>query len=147
MHDIEVTNGDECVTVKSPSDAFTIESIHCNLSGGTAIGSLGTGTSVTNIKYVNLYMNVADACYIKTNNGDGVVDNIEWTNVIVHGGAYVLTVNEAWGGDRGSTGVQISNLRFKVSNDLSTFRTSPCGVGVDLNNHSIDLDITELARI
>ncbi|KAB8216035.1 RGase C [Aspergillus novoparasiticus] len=113
VHDIEVTNGDECVTVKSPAADFLIENIYCNLSGGTAIGSLGTGTNISNIHYRNLYMNQADACYLKTHNGDGIVKNIVWENVIVHGGPYPLAVNEAWGKDVGSTGVQVQNLTFR----------------------------------
>ncbi|KAH8829184.1 pectin lyase fold/virulence factor [Flagelloscypha sp. PMI_526] len=113
VHDVEVSNGDECVTVKSPSHNLLIESIYCNLSGGTAIGSLGTGTNVTDVHYQRLYLNRADGSYLKTNNGDGIVKNILWENVIVHGGPYPLTVNEAWGDDRGSTGVQVSNLTFR----------------------------------
>lgn len=34
VHDVEVTNKDECVTVKSPSKYILIESIYCNWSGG-----------------------------------------------------------------------------------------------------------------
>ncbi|KAL9625061.1 MAG: hypothetical protein Q9160_000790 [Pyrenula sp. 1 TL-2023] len=114
-HDIEVTNGDECVTVKSASRNILIENIHCNISGGTAIGSLGLDTSISKVYYRNLYMNQADACYLKTNGGTGTVDSITWDNVIVHGGAYILAVNEAWGTDRGGSGVKVSNLSFKVS--------------------------------
>lgn len=44
IHDIEVSNKDECVTVKSPASNMLIENIHCNWSGGCAIGSLGVGT-------------------------------------------------------------------------------------------------------
>jgi rhamnogalacturonan hydrolase len=44
VHDVEVTNKDECVTVKSPSSHMLIEDIYCNWSGGCAIGSLGTDT-------------------------------------------------------------------------------------------------------
>ncbi|KAL3470353.1 pectin lyase fold/virulence factor [Aspergillus californicus] len=113
VHDVEVSNGDKCVTVKSPSSNFLIESIYCNLSGGTAIGSLGEGTDISNISYQNLYMNGADACYLKTNNGDGTVTSVSWDNVYIHGGSYVLAINEAWGEDVGSTGVQLSDLTFK----------------------------------
>lgn len=114
VHDVEVTNGDECVTVKSPSKNFLIESIYCNISGGTAIGSLGLGTSVSNIYYRNLYMNQADACYLKSNGGTGTVSDVTWETVIVHKGAYILTINEAWGTSDGGAGVQVSNLYFKV---------------------------------
>lgn len=91
-----------------------IKNIYCNLSGGTAIGSLGTMTNISNIHYRDLYMNSADACYLKTNNGNGTVSNIIWEDVIVHGGPYTLTLNEAWGVDSGSTGVQLRNFTFKV---------------------------------
>lgn len=40
MHDIEVTNRDECISVKSPSNNILIEDIYCNQSGGMSIGSL-----------------------------------------------------------------------------------------------------------
>lgn len=118
VHDIEVTNGDECVTVKSPAKNFLIESIYCNLSGGTAIGSLGVNTSVENIEYHRLYMNQADACYLKTHNGDGYVKNVLWDEVIVHGGPYPLAINAAWGPDIESTAVKISNLTFQVSSSF-----------------------------
>jgi rhamnogalacturonan hydrolase len=123
VHDVEVTNGDECVTVKSRARNFLIGNIYCNLSGGTAIGSLGRGTDVQNIHYRNLYMNEADACYLKTNGGDGLVSNILWEDVIVHSGPYPLAVNENWGPNRGSTGVRVANLMFRVSrSSFSPFR-------------------------
>ena len=40
LHDIEVTNRDECISVKSPSNNILIEDIFCNQSGGMSIGSL-----------------------------------------------------------------------------------------------------------
>lgn len=40
LHDIEVTNRDECISVKSPSENVLIEDIYCNQSGGMSIGSL-----------------------------------------------------------------------------------------------------------
>lgn len=114
VHDIEVTNGDECVTVKSPAHNFLIEDIYCNLSGGTAIGSLVRDTDISDIHYRNLYMNQADPAYVKSHNGDGTVQNVLWENVIVHGGPYVLALNQAWGDDIGGKGVQLSNLTFRV---------------------------------
>lgn len=50
-----VTNRDECVTIKNPSKNYKIERIWCNQSGGSAIGSLGTGTAIENIYYKNIY--------------------------------------------------------------------------------------------
>lgn len=60
IHDIEVTNGDECVTVKSPANNLLIEDIYCNISGGCSIGSLGTGTNISNVSYKQIYANQAD---------------------------------------------------------------------------------------
>jgi rhamnogalacturonan hydrolase len=105
--------------VKSPSTNILIEFIYCNLSGGTAIGSLGGNTSVKNIVYKHLYMNSADACFIKTNDGSGEVANIIWDTVIVHGGPYPLTINSHWGDAGSGSGVLIHNLTFKVRFDLS----------------------------
>jgi rhamnogalacturonan hydrolase len=50
LHDIEVTNRDECISVKTPSSNVLIEDIYCNQSGGMSIGSLtanGTPASST----------------------------------------------------------------------------------------------------
>jgi rhamnogalacturonan hydrolase len=44
VHDVEVTNKDECVTVKNPSNHIQVENIYCNWSGGCGMGSLGNGT-------------------------------------------------------------------------------------------------------
>ena len=55
IHDVEVTNGDECVTIKNPSSNHQIERIWCNQSGGSAIGSLGSGTTIQNILYRDIY--------------------------------------------------------------------------------------------
>jgi rhamnogalacturonan hydrolase len=44
VHDVEVSNKDECVTVKSPSKNILVENIYCNWSGGCAMGSLGANT-------------------------------------------------------------------------------------------------------
>ncbi|KAJ5359008.1 pectin lyase-like protein [Penicillium cataractarum] len=114
IHDIEATNGDECVTVKNPSSNFLIESIYCNLSGGNAIGFLWTGTDISNITYRHIYANKADPCYIKSNGGNGTVKNILWDTVIVRGGPYPLTINSDWeSADGGADGVFMTNLTYK----------------------------------
>jgi rhamnogalacturonan hydrolase len=35
IHDIEVSNRDECVTIKNTAQHMLIEQIYCNWSGGT----------------------------------------------------------------------------------------------------------------
>ena len=57
VHDVEVTNRDECVTIKNPSSNYEINRVWCNQSGGCAIGSLGSGTAIENIVYKNVYSN------------------------------------------------------------------------------------------
>jgi hypothetical protein len=63
VHDVEVTNKDECVTVKvfpkeaqnvasahnaqSPASYILVENVFCNWSGGCAIGSLGADTGIS----------------------------------------------------------------------------------------------------
>lgn len=61
MHDIEVTNRDECISVKSPSNNLLIEDIICNQSGGMSIGSLtaditdlSTAAAVSNVTMRNI---------------------------------------------------------------------------------------------
>jgi rhamnogalacturonan hydrolase len=115
IHDIEATNGDECVTVKSPASSFLIESIYCNLSGGNAIGSLSTGTNISDITYRHIYANWADPCYIKSNGGNGTVQNILWDTVTMRDAAYPLAINSGWQSeDGGGDGVFFKNLTFKV---------------------------------
>lgn len=114
VHDVEVTNGDECVTVKSPSHNILVESVHCNISGGCAIGSLGLGTNVSNIMYNNIYERNAGGLYIKSYGGTGTMSDCTFNNFIVHGSAYTLTNNAYWNHDSGGIGVQFTNLSYTV---------------------------------
>lgn len=36
LHDIEVSNRDECVTIKNPAQYMLVENIYCNWSGGAS---------------------------------------------------------------------------------------------------------------
>ncbi|KAK1672838.1 pectin lyase fold/virulence factor [Colletotrichum godetiae] len=52
IHDIEVTNRDECVSVKSPSNHALVENLVCNQAGsGISIGSLNVSASIANINF------------------------------------------------------------------------------------------------
>ncbi|KAJ5935775.1 hypothetical protein N7466_005322 [Penicillium verhagenii] len=113
IHDVEVTNKDECVTVKSPAQNILVESIYCNWSGGCAMGSLGTDTNISDITYRNIYTWSSNQMYmIKSNGGSGSVSNLILENFIGHGNAYSLDIDQAWSsmstvdGD----GVQLSNI-------------------------------------
>ncbi|KAF8914337.1 rhamnogalacturonan-hydrolase [Gymnopilus junonius] len=116
VHDVEVTNRDECVTVKSPASNFLIENIWCNQSGGSAIGSLGTGTAIENIVYKNVYTNGGNQAFmIKSNGGSGYVQNVLFQNFISRGTAYGLNVNQYWSDETTASGngVQLSNIQFE----------------------------------
>ncbi|RAK72210.1 pectin lyase-like protein [Aspergillus fijiensis CBS 313.89] len=143
IHDVEATNGDECVTVKNPSSNLLVESIYCNLSGGMAIGSLSTGTDIHDIYYRHIYANDADPCFIKYNGGNGTVRNIVWDTVTVRGGAYPLSIDSSWGSAHDGDGVEITNLTFKNWHGYNSDNARPairlqCGSEVPCTDISLE---------
>ncbi|KAJ0109156.1 hypothetical protein J7T55_002348 [Diaporthe amygdali] len=115
IHDIEVSNKDECVTVKDPSDHLLIEQVHCNWSGGCAMGSLATGIDIHDIEYNYIYTHHSNQMYmIKSNGGSGDVKNLAFNNFMGHSNAYTLDFDTAWAsmsvadGD----GINYSNISF-----------------------------------
>jgi rhamnogalacturonan hydrolase len=116
VHDVMVSNKDECVTVKSPSSYLLIEQIYCNWSGGSAIGSLSTNTAISNIIYQNVYsVNSNQMMMIKSSGGSGFVKDVQFNNFIGHGNAYSLDVDQNWGKQTvgSGDGVELSNISFK----------------------------------
>ncbi|TID22859.1 Glycoside hydrolase family 28 [Venturia nashicola] len=116
VHDVMVTNGDECVTVKSPSSHILIENIYCNRSGGSALGSLGAGTAISDVVYRNVYtVGSTEMMLIKSNGGSGFVRNVLIENFIGHSNAYSLDIDQQWLNMRTlpGPGVQLSNIIFK----------------------------------
>ncbi|GAQ42763.1 rhamnogalacturonase [Aspergillus niger] len=116
VHDVEVTNKDECVTVKSPSKNILIESIYCNWSGGCGMGSFGSDTNVSDITYRNIYTwNSNNMMLIKSNGGSGFVENVLLENFIGHGNAYSLDIDSYWASMSAvdGDGVQLSNITVK----------------------------------
>ncbi|KIJ54506.1 glycoside hydrolase family 28 protein [Sphaerobolus stellatus SS14] len=115
VHDVEVTNRDECVTIKNPASNILVERIWCNQSGGSAIGSLATGTAIQNILYRNIYTNGGNQMFmIKSWGGDGYVSNIQFQNFLSRGTAYGLDINQYWASQTQAPGpgVQLSNITF-----------------------------------
>ncbi|GJC81656.1 putative rhamnogalacturonase B [Colletotrichum liriopes] len=115
VHDVAVTNKDECVTVKNKSSNVLIENIFCNWSGGCGIGSLGADTAISDIHYRNVYTsNSNQMMMIKSNGGDGVFQNAKFENFIGHGNAYSLKIDAAWAGQSkvSGDGVEYKNLTF-----------------------------------
>ncbi|KAG8860325.1 hypothetical protein FRB96_003974, partial [Tulasnella sp. 330] len=116
VHDVEVTNRDECVTVKNPANNLLIERIWCNQSGGSGIGSLADGTTIEDIIYRNVYTNGGNnMMLIKSNLGSGYVQNILFQNFIGRGSAYGLDIDSYWSDETPGTGagVQLTNLTFQ----------------------------------
>ncbi|KAF2753985.1 pectin lyase-like protein [Pseudovirgaria hyperparasitica] len=113
IHDIEVTNKDECVTVKSPAHNILIESIYCNRSGGCAMGSLGADTNISNIHYRNIYTWASNQMFmLKSHGGSGSVSNIALEAFIGHANAYSLDIDQYWASISAASGagVAVSNL-------------------------------------
>ncbi|PBL02564.1 rhamnogalacturonase A [Armillaria gallica] len=115
IHDVMVTNKDECVTVKSPAKNILVENIYCNWSGGCAFGSLGSDTDIADVIYRNIYtIKSNQMMMIKSNGGSGSVSNVVFENFIGHSNAYSLDVDQYWSsmstvdGD----GVSLSNMTF-----------------------------------
>ncbi|RSL72937.1 hypothetical protein CEP53_000967 [Fusarium sp. AF-6] len=97
IHDVEVSNKDECVTVKNPSDHLLIENIFCNWSGGCAMGSLATDTDIHDIEYTNVYTHNSNQMYMfKSYGGSGTVSNVALNNFIGHSNAYTLDLDATW---------------------------------------------------
>ncbi|KAL1989080.1 hypothetical protein VTN96DRAFT_5843 [Rasamsonia emersonii] len=115
IHDVEVTNKDECVTVKSPASNILVQNIYCNRSGGCAIGSLGAGVNVSDIMYTNVYTWASNQMMmIKSNGGSGTLSNVVFENFIGHGNAYSLNIDSHWSGMTpvSGNGVQLNNITF-----------------------------------
>ncbi|OCL02402.1 glycoside hydrolase family 28 protein [Glonium stellatum] len=113
IHDVEVTNKDECVTIKSPAANMLVENIYCNWSGGCAIGSLSTGTAISSIKYNNIYTWQSNQMLmIKSSGGSGYVRDCSFTNFIGHSNAYALDIDQYWSSQSvgSGSGVQLSDL-------------------------------------
>ncbi|KAH6680504.1 pectin lyase fold/virulence factor [Halenospora varia] len=115
IHDVEVTNKDECVTVKSPADHILVEDIYCNFSGGCAIGSLGADTDISYVQYNHIYtQNSNQMLMIKSNGGSGSLKNCQFNNFIGHSNAYTLDLDGYWSSmtTAAGSGVEYSNLTF-----------------------------------
>ncbi|KAF1996452.1 glycoside hydrolase family 28 protein [Amniculicola lignicola CBS 123094] len=116
IHDIMVTNKDECVTVKSPSTNILIENIYCNWSGGCALGSLGANTAISKIQYKNVYTwNSNQMMMIKSNGGSGYAEDLVFENFIGHGNAYSLDIDQYWSSMStiAGDGVKLTNVTMK----------------------------------
>jgi hypothetical protein len=118
VHDNEVTNRDECVSVKSPSHHALVENQVCNRVGsGISIGSLNVSAEISNIHARNISVLAAsEIVFIKTYpGGSGYVTNVTWENFRSKACLYGLNLNQYWQQtftpDTGA--VALSNITFR----------------------------------
>ncbi|KAF2140135.1 carbohydrate-binding module family 1 protein [Aplosporella prunicola CBS 121167] len=116
VHDVMVTNKDECVTVKSPSKNILVENIYCNWSGGCAFGSLAEDTDISDVVYRNIYTYKSNQMMmIKSYGGSGSVSNVLFENFIGRSNSYSLDIDQYWSSmsEAEGEGVQLNNITFK----------------------------------
>ncbi|KAG5953923.1 hypothetical protein E4U53_007835 [Claviceps sorghi] len=124
VHDVEVSNKDECVTVKSPAKNILVESVHCNWSGGCAMGSLSTGTDVSNIVYRNIYTHNSNQLFMfKSRGGSGTVSDVTLDNFRGHSNGYGLDLDTDWLRQTIGSGPGVSYSRITVRNWKGTSRS------------------------
>ncbi|KAJ4481617.1 pectin lyase-like protein [Lentinula edodes] len=118
VHDVSVENGDECVTVKTPTNGFVAERITCKWTAGCNIGSFGsgaTGVDVQNVYYSDVTISNSDAgVMIKSYpNCQGTVKNITYTGFTLDAAAYPIYISAFWEGGTDDTGtLEISDVTF-----------------------------------
>lgn len=108
LHDFEVTNRDECVSVKTPSTNVLIENAYCNQAGGMSIGSLtaditdsSDAAAVSNITMRNIYVyQNTQMLMIKTFPGGsgatGYVQDCLFENFWAYDTTYALDIDQYW---------------------------------------------------
>ncbi len=100
---------------QSPASNILVESIFCNWSGGSAMGSLGANTDISNIHYRNIYSQNCNQMYmIKSYGGSGTVKNVKLENFWGHANAYTLDLNAYWTSmtQAAGSGVSYQNVTF-----------------------------------
>ncbi|CAK5265867.1 unnamed protein product [Mycena citricolor] len=118
VHDVVVENGDECVTVKTPTNGFVAENLVCINGAGSNIGSFGAGNkavAVQNVVYRNVSVSNSDAGimikYFPDNSG--YVRNITYNDFRFKAAAYPLYISAFWQGNGKDTGnLQISDVTY-----------------------------------
>jgi len=118
VHDVSVENGDECVTVKTPTNGFVAERITCKFTAGCNIGSFGdanTAVNVQNVVYSDVTISNSDAgIEIKAYPDNvGIVKNITYNTFTMSAAAYPIAINVFWAGNGVDTGkLSISDVTF-----------------------------------
>ncbi|KAJ7674255.1 glycoside hydrolase family 28 protein [Mycena rosella] len=104
VHDVSVENGDECVTVKTPTNGFVAERITCKFTAGCNIGSFGAADTTVNVQNV-FYSDVTIS-----NSDAGIMIKSYPDNSAA---AYPIYISAFWAGDGVDTGkLAISDVTF-----------------------------------
>ncbi|KAH7871006.1 pectin lyase-like protein [Lentinula edodes] len=116
VHDVTVENGDECVTVKTPTNGFVAERITCRYTAGCNIGSFGsgaTGVDVQNVYYSDVTISNSDAgVMIKSYpNCAGTVKNVTFTGFTLV--RILFSISTSQGGTTDTGTLQISDVTFE----------------------------------
>ncbi|EIN04811.1 pectin lyase-like protein [Punctularia strigosozonata HHB-11173 SS5] len=118
VHDVSVENGDECVTVKTPTNGFVAERITCKWTAGCNIGSFGddnTAVDVQNVYYSDVTLSNSDAGVMIKSYPDnvGTVKNITYTGFTLTTVAYPIDIDAFWMGNGEDTGkLSITDVSF-----------------------------------
>ncbi|KAJ3024227.1 hypothetical protein HKX48_004500 [Thoreauomyces humboldtii] len=104
VSDVTVTNGDECVTVKSPTHGFVAERITCHGSAGNNIGSFGLDphspavADVSNVTYRHVTMDGSDAgVMIKASPfSTGLVRDVTYEDFHLTNVAHPIDIDFGW---------------------------------------------------
>ncbi|KAJ6578721.1 pectin lyase-like protein [Mycena vulgaris] len=118
VHDVSVENGDECVTVKTPTNGFLAERITCKFTAGCNIGSFGAGNTAVNVQnvvYNDVTVSNSDAGIMIKSYPDniGIVKNITYNEFAFSAAAYPLYISAFWAGNGVDTGkLAISDVIF-----------------------------------
>ncbi|KAJ3932142.1 MAG: pectin lyase-like protein [Lentinula lateritia] len=137
VHDVSVENGDECVTVKTPTNGFLAERITCIFTAGCNIGSFGsgaTGVDVQNVFYSDVTISNSDAgVMIKSYpNCQGTVKNVTYTGFTLDAAAYPIYISAFWMGGTDDTGtLEISDVTYE--NFVGSGTPTRPGVLLDCN--------------
>jgi len=144
VHDVVVTNGDECVTVKTPTKNFRAENIVCHYTAGCNMGSFGNGAntaSISGVYYKNVTMYNSEAgAQIKTYpNNLGSVTNVTYDGFKLVDVDYPMSVNLYWcphSNCPSATGtLTVSDVTFKNFQGTENGNSRPAALIDCIPNH------------
>ncbi|KAI8843805.1 pectin lyase fold/virulence factor [Chytriomyces cf. hyalinus JEL632] len=112
VRNVSVENGDECVTVKTPTNGVLIENITCVYTGGCQMGSFAANghAEVQNVHYRNVTLiGSQTAAYVKAYPGTtGYIKDVLYEDFHMQDTAYVVGIDSHW--CHGPCGPETGNL-------------------------------------